>query len=208
MEDVLDVYEMPYDPAYPIICFDEKPKQLIGETRVPCPTKPGQVARYDYEYERNGTCNLFMFFEPLRAWRHVEITDRRTGNDWAYAMKDLVDVYFPDAERIRLVMDNLNTHTIAALYNTFEPAEARRIARKLEIHYTPKHGSWLNMAEIELSVFGRECLDRRIPDTDTLRREVGALETERNTHQSTVHWRFTTPDARIKLRRLYPSYSN
>jgi hypothetical protein len=207
MEDVLDVYEMPYDPAYPTVCFDEKPKQLIGETRVPCPTMPGQSARYDYEYERNGTCNLFMFFEPLRAWRHVDITDRRTGNDWAYAMKDLVDVYFPDAERIRLVMDNLNTHTIAALYNTFEPAEARRIARKLEIHNTPKHGSWLNMAEIELSVFGRECLNRRIPDVETLKREVAALEAERNAHESTAHWRFTTADARIKLRRLYPSYS-
>jgi hypothetical protein len=207
MEDVLDVYEMPYDPAYPTVCFDEKPKPLIGETRVSCPTMPGQSARYDYEYERNGTCNLFMFFEPLRAWRHVDITDRRTGNDWAYAMKDLVDVYFPDAERIRLVMDNLNTHTIAALYNTFEPAEARRIARKLEIHTTPKHGSWLNRAEIELSVFGRECLNRRIPEVATLKREVAALEAERNAHESTAHWRFTTADARIKLRRLYPSYS-
>ena len=148
-----------------------------------------------------------MFFEPLRAWRHVDITDRRTGNDWAFAMKDLVDVYFPDAERIRVVMDNLNTHTIAALYNTSEPAEARRIARKLEIHNTPKHGSWLNMAEIELSVFGRECLNRRIPDVETLKREVAALEAERNAHESTAHWRFTTADAHIKLRRLYPSYS-
>ncbi len=208
MEDVLDVYEMPYDPTYPTVCFDEAPKQLIGETRVPCPTKPGQAARYDYEYERNGTCNLFMFFEPLRAWRHVKITDRRTGNDWAYAMRDLVDVYFPDAERIRVVMDNLNTHTIAALYNTFEPAEAWRIARKLEIHNTPKHGSWLNMAEIEFSVFGRECLNRRIPDVETLQREVAALEAERNAKHSTVHWRFTSDDARIKLRRLYPSYSD
>jgi hypothetical protein len=208
MEDVLDVYEMPYDPAFPTVCFDEKPKQLIGETRVPRAPKPGQVARYDYEYERNGTCNLFMFFEPLRAWRHVKITDRRTANDWAYAMKDLVDVHFPDAVRIRVVLDNLNTHTIAALYKTFAPAEARRIARKLEFHNTPKHGSWLNMAEIELSVFGRECLNRRIPDVETLQREVAALEAERNTGQSTVHWRFTTDDARIKLYRLYPSYSN
>lgn len=199
---------MPYDPDYPTVCFDEKPKQLIGETRVPCPAKPGQPARYDYEYERNGTCNLFMFFEPLGGWRHVKITDRRTANDWAYAMKDLVDIYFPDAVRIRVVMDNLNTHTIAALYNTFEPAEARRIARRLEIHNTPKHGSWLNMAEIELSVFGRECLNRRIPDLETLQREVAALEAERNALESSVHWRFTTHDARIKLRRLYPSYSD
>jgi transposase len=208
MEDVLDVYEMPYNPAYPTVCFDEASKQLIGETRVPCAPKPGQVARYDYEYERNGTSNLFMFFEPLRAWRHVKITDHRTGNDWAHAMKDLVDVHFPDAERVRVVMDNLNTHTIAALYNTFEPAEARRIARKLEIHYTPKHASWLNMAEIEFSVLGRECLNRRIPDVETLQREVAALEAERNAKQSTVRWRFATDDARIKLRRLYPSFSN
>ena len=148
-----------------------------------------------------------MFFEPLRAWRHVDISDHRTGNDWGCAMKDLVDVYFPDAERIRVVMDNLNTHTIAALYNTFEPAEARRIARNLEIHNTPTHGSWLNMPEIELSVFGRECLNRRIPDVETLKREVAALEAERNAHESIADWQFTTADARIKLRRLYPSYS-
>ncbi len=159
---------------------------------------PGQSARYDYEYERKGTCNLFMFFEPLRTWRHVAITDRRTGNDWAYAMKDLVDVYFPDAERIRLVMDNLNTHTIAALYNTFEPAEARSIARKLEIHTTPKHGSRLNMAEIELSVFGRECPNRRIPDVETLKREVAALKAERNANESTAHWRFSAAVGNVR----------
>jgi hypothetical protein len=205
MEEVLDVYELPYDPRYPSVCFDETPKQLIGETRLPYPAKPGQVARYDYEYQRNGTCNLFMFFEPLRAWRHVKVTPQRTKQDWAYCMQDLVDVHFPEAVRIRVVLDNLNTHTLAALYDTFAPAEARRIARKLELHYTPKHGSWLNMAEIELSVLTRQCLDRRIPDQVTLKGEVAAWEERRNAESRTIDWQFTTVDARIKLKRLYPS---
>ena len=208
MEDVLDVYEMPYDPCYPMVCFDETNKQLIKEKRTPCPAKPGQAARYDYEYERNGTRNLFIFFEPLRGWRHVKVTQRRTRQDWAHCMKELADIYFPDAVRIRVVLDNLNTHTAAALYETFVPAEARRIWRKLELHYTPKHASWLNMAEIELSVFSRQCLSQRIPDETSLKGEVKALEDERNQKQSSVDWRFTTDDARIKLKRLYPLYSS
>lgn len=204
MEDVLEVYKHPYDPAYPQVCMDEVSKQLVSETRQPLPMQPGQPQRYDYEYRREGVCNLFIFFEPLRGWRHLKVTQRRTRQDWAWAMRDLVDVYYPDAKRIIVVLDNLNTHNGASLYETFEPAEARRILERLELHYTPKHGSWLNMAEIELSVFARQCLNRRIPDQDTLQREVAALETERNRVASTVDWRFTTADARIKLKRLYP----
>ena len=205
MEDVLAVYHRPHDPNCPLVCFDEGTKQQVKETRLPLPPEPGQVARYDYEYERNGTSNLFMFFAPLEGWRHVKVTDRRTMIDWAYCMRDLVDIHFPDAETIVVVMDNLNTHKLASLYEAFPPVEARRIAEKLEIHYTPKHGSWLNMAEIELSVLSRQCLKRRIPDQPTLRHEVAAWESQRNGAASTGNWRFTTADARIKLKRLYPS---
>ena len=204
MEEVLEVYKRPYDPTHPQVCMDEMSKQLVSETRQPLPAQPGQPQRYDYEYRREGVCNLFIFFEPLQGWRHLKVTQRRTRQDWAWAMKDLVDVYYPDAERIIVVLDNLNTHNGASLYETFEPAEARRILERLEFHYTPKHGSWLNMAEIELSVFARQCLNRRIPDQDTLRHEVAALEAERNRSASAVNWRFTTADARIKLKKLYP----
>lgn len=205
MEDVLEVYQRPYDPKRPQVCFDEGTKQLVRETRLPLPAQPGSVLKYDFEYERNGTSNLFMFFEPLTAWRHVDVTERRTKVDWAHAMRDLVDLHFPEAEAIVLVMDNLNTHKLASLYEAFPPHEARRILQKLEIHFTPKHGSWLNMAEIELSVLSRQCLNRRIPDPPTLQQQVTAWETDRNNSTATVDWRFTTADARIKLKRLYPS---
>ncbi len=204
MEDVLDVYVRPLDPKRPQVCFDESSKQHLKEVRTPLPGEPGQPARYDTEYERNGVSNLFMFFSPLLNWRHVKVTNHRKACDWAECMRELVDVQFPEAERITVVLDNLNTHTPAALYAAFEPAEAKRIWDKLEFHYTPKHGSWLNMAEIELSVLSRQCLDRRIPDQATLRREVAAWEAERNAMQATVEWRFTTAGARIKLKHLYP----
>lgn len=206
MEDVLELYHEAYDPLHPVVCFDEGTKQLIGETRSVLPMVPGQPMRYDYEYERHGTCNLFMFFSPLVAWRHVDVTERRTKVDFAHCMKDLVDIHFPDAEVIRVVLDNLNTHTPASLYEAFEPAEARRILERLEFHFTPKHGSWLNMAEIELNVLGSQCLDRRIADKAFLAAEVAAWEEQRNQHASTVNWQFTTADARIKLRKLYPSF--
>ena len=204
MEDVLDVYERPYDPHCPVVCFDETSKQLIEETRLPIPAVPGHRERYDYEYKRNGTRNLFMFFEPLRGWRHLEVTERRTAVDFAHQMKWLVDRVYPHAEVICVVLDNLNTHNIASLYKTFEPPEARRIARRLEFHHTPKHGSWLDMAEIEFSVFARQCLDRRIPDELTLKRECAALELERNRVHASVNWQFTSRDARTKLKSLYP----
>ena len=205
MEDVLELYHEPYDPLRPVICFDEGTKQLIGETRIPLPMRPGESLRYDYEYERHGTCNLFMSFAPLSAWRHVQVTDRRTMIEYAHFMRDLVDVFFPDAETIRIVQDNLSTHKPAALYEAFEPAEARRILERLEFHYTPKHGSWLNMAEIELNVLGSQCLDRRIAEKELLVTEVAAWNEQRNQNASTVNWQFTTDDARIKLRKLYPS---
>jgi hypothetical protein len=205
MEDVLDLYTQPHDPQRPLVCFDETSKQLVGETRQPIPAAPGQPERYDYEYQRNGVSNLFMFFAPLEGWRHVKVTDRRTKADWAYCMRDLADVHFPTAVLIRVVEDNLNTHMPAALYEVFEPAEAKRILDRLEFHCTPKHGSWLNMAEIELSVLTRQCLDERIPDKTTLEQEVASWEQERNTSGATVDWRFTTSDARIKFKRLYPS---
>lgn len=208
MEDVLDLYELSYDPEYPLVCFDETTKQLIREARSPVPPKPGRVECYDYEYQRNGVRNLFVFFEPLASWRHVQVTEHRTRRDFAHAMKWLVDEAYPEATRIRLVMDNLNTHKVAALYEAFLPAEANRIAKKLEIHYTPKHGSWLNMAEIEMSVFSRECLNKRIPDEEMLIAELSTLVEERNRHHTTVHWHFRTQDARIKLKRLYPCYSD
>ena len=206
MEDVLDVYTLPYDAAHPLVCMDETSKQQIIEVRRPVPSQPGRPYRYDSEYKRNGVSNLFMFFAPLGGWRLVKVTDRRTKVDWAVAMRELVDEHFPDAERITVVMDNLNTHCPSSLYEAFPPAEAKRILNRLDLHYTPKHGSWLNMAETELSVLGRQCLSRRIPDQQALRREVAAWETARNTKGSTMDWRFTTDDARIKLKKLYPSF--
>ncbi len=200
----MEVYTRPYDGRFPQVCLDEKSKQLVGEVREPLASGPGRPARHDYEYERNGTANLFIVCEPLRGWRHIGVTERRTKIDWARCIKELVDVHYPHAERIVLVMDNLNTHTPAALYEAFAPAEARRIVRKLEIHYTPKHGSWLNMAEIELSVLARQCLDRRIPDQQALADEAAAWEKERNAAESSIDWRFTSADARIKLKHLYP----
>jgi len=207
MEDVLDLYEEPYDEKRPKVCFDETSKQLIEETRVPLGAKPGKVERYDYEYSRNGVRNLFMMCEPQAGWRHVAVTDRRTMQDFAQQMKWLVDEKYPEASVIRVVMDNLNTHKAASLYERFAPEEARRILKKLEFHYTPKHGSWLNMAEIELSVLSRQCLDRRIPDEEPLKREVKAYEARRNEARATIDWQFTTRDARVKLHRLYPSTS-
>ena len=205
MEDVLDVYHLPEDPRFPIVCFDETSKQLIGEIATPLPAEPGQPQRSDYEYERKGVQNLFMFFCPLQNWRHVKVTERRTKADWAECRRELVDELLPEAECIRLVQDHLNTHVPAALYEVFAPAEAKRIRDRLEFHYTPKQGSWLNMAEIELSVLSRQCLDRRIPDKETLENETAAWERPRNAKGATVNWRFTTADARIKLKRLYPS---
>ena len=205
MEDVLAVYHRPYDARFPQVCMDETSKQLVGETRTPLPAVPGRPARIDYEYVRNGVRNLFLFVEPLRGWRHVAVTERRTKRDWALAIQELADVHYPAAERIVLVLDNLNTHVGSALYETFPPAEARRLLDRLELHYTPAHGSWLNMAEIERSVLSRQCLDRRIPDHDTLVREVTAWNTARNAHQTTIQWRFTSDEARLKLHRLYPS---
>jgi transposase len=208
MEDVLDVYERPADPRRPLVCVDELHTQLIGETRVPIAAKPGQVERFDYEYVRNGTANVFIAFEPLSAHRLTKVTERRTRVDFAEWVRDLANVHYPTAEAIVLILDNLNTHSIASLYEAFEPEEARRLARKLEIHYTPKHGSWLNMAEIELSALSRQGLDRRIEDKATLDTQVAAWTTQRNASGKTATWRFTTADARIKLRRLYPSIHN
>lgn len=208
MEAVLEVYQRPYEPTHPVVCMDESSKQPTKEVRQPVPAAPGQPERYDSEYERNGVSNLFLFFEPLRGWRHIEVTAQRTALDWAHQVQQLVDVHYPDAERITLVMDNLNTHTAASLYKAFPPAEAQRLRQRLELHYTPKHGSWLNMAEIEFSVLSKQCLDRRIPDQATLRQEITAWEAERNAAHTAMQWRFTTADARIKLRRLYPTIDN
>lgn len=205
MEDVLEVYQGTYDDAHPLVCMDESSKQQVKEVRTPLPRQPGELEKYDSEYERNGVSHLFMFFEPLTGRRHVKVTERRTAVDWAQQIQELIDIHYPQAERITLVMDNLNTHVGASLYKAFEPKEARRLLEKLDIHYTPKHGSWLNMAEIELSVFSRQCLDRRIPDQETLKREVNAWEAKRNASATPVNWRFTTDDARIKLKRLYPT---
>lgn len=205
MEDVLNEYAMPFDPFDPLICMDEASRQLIGQVAVPLPARPGQSRLEDYEYVRNGTCNLFMFCQPLAGWRRVKVTERRTKRDWALAIRDLVDVDFPLARRIRLVMDNLNTHTAAALYETFTPTEARRLLEKLEFHYTPKHASWLNMAEIEIGIMSRQCLNRRIDDRDILTREVAAWEADRNDRQTKIHWTFTIETARNKLQKLYPS---
>ena len=205
MEDVLDLYAEPYDPARPVVCFDETSTQLLADARPPIPAKPGRPRREDYEYVRGGTRNLFLTCEPLAGWRHVEITERRTKLDFAHQMRWLVVEAYPEAEVIRVVLDNLNTHRKAPLYEAFPAAEARRIARKLEFHYTPKHGSWLNMAEIEFSVISRRCLGQRHPDEDSLCRGVHALEQERNEAQAIINWQFTTQDARTKLHRLYPS---
>ena len=205
MEDILSVYMRPYDPDRPVVCFDELSKQLVKETRQPIPPETGKEERFDYEYERNGTANIFMNFEPLAGRRSVKVTDRRTAVDFAQAIRELVDDQYPDAEKIVLVMDNLNTHKPASLYKAFAPEEARRILDRLEIHFTPKHGSWLDMAEIELSVLSNQCLDRRIPDKETLIREVAAWEKERNQGECKVNWQFTAKNARIKLKRLYPS---
>jgi len=208
MEDVLDLYAEPYDPQRPTVCFDETSTQLIGEGRIPLPARPGRPERFDYEYRRNGTRNLFMLCEPLGGWRHVAVTDQRTMQDFAHQMRWLADQAYPDAQRIRVVLDNLNTHRPASLYATFEPAEARRVLKRLEFHYTPKHGSWLNMAEIELSVLSRQCLGRRSGDEATLQREVAALEQQRNDAHATIKWRFTTTAARTTLRHLYPTQQN
>ena len=205
MEDVLDLYAEPPDPRRPRVCFDERPYQLISEVRRLVPAQRGQPARRDYEYKREGTCNLFMFVCPERGWRQVKVTARRTTLDFAHCMKDLVDVHFPDADLIRVVMDNLNTHTLAALYEVFDAPEARRIARKLEIHYTPKHGSWLNMAEVEFAVLVDQCLDRRLASMPIVSREVAAWQQRRNDAKATINWRFTTTDARKKMERIYPS---
>ncbi len=204
MENVLEVYQRPYTSAVPVVCMDEASKQLVAETRTPLPVAPGQPPGFDYEYERCGTANLFMFTEPLAGWRHVAVTDRRTKTDWAEQIRELLDVHYPDAQRITLVMDNLNTHHVASLYEAFEPAEARRLIRRLDVVYTPKHGSWLNIAEIELNVLSRQCLSRRIDKKTFLRNEVAAWEADRNRTQTGVDWQFTTPDARVKLKRLYP----
>ena len=204
MEDVLDLYAEPYDPQRPVVCFDESSTQLLADVREPMPAKPGRPRREDYEYRREGTRNLFLFCEPKAGWRHVAITERRTKEDFALQMRWLVDQAYPDVPVVRVVLDNLNTHRVASLYETFPPAEARRIAQRLEFHYTPKHGSWLNMAEIEFSVFSRSCLRQRLPDEESLCREIQALERERNQAQARINWRFGILDARAKLHRLYP----
>lgn len=204
MEDVLDIYQWEYDETFPVVCMDEQPTQLVKETRQPLPVEPGKPARYDYEYERNGTANNFMFTEPKAGWRKVSVRETKTRQDWASEVKSLLDEDYPHAELVILVCDNLNTHTLGALYETFEPAEAKRLADRLDIRYTPKHGSWLNVAEIELSVLTKQCLSRRIGDVETLRPEVTAWTTHRNNAQTGVDWHFTSKDARTKLKRLYP----
>jgi DDE superfamily endonuclease len=206
MEDTLEVYHRPYSSTHVLVCRDETSKQQGKETRAPLPGQVGKPRRYDYEYERTGVSNLFMLFAPLAGWRHVKVTDRRTNVDFAHGLKDLVDMHFPQAQKIVLMSDNLNTHKPAALYEAFSPQEARRIIEKIEWHHTPKHGSWLNMAEIELSVLQRQCLDRRIPDQEMLTREVAVWEHKRNQDAVKVNWRFTTENARIKLKKLYPSF--
>jgi transposase len=204
MEDVLELYEKPYEEQYPVVCVDERPCQLLDDLQPPLPPQAGQVARYDYQYERHGSCNLFVAFQPLAGWREIQLTQRRSAEDFAHWLKYLVDVLFPLAVTIRLVIDNLNIHTPAALYQTFPASQARRILQKIEWHYTPKHGSWLNMVEIELSVLARQCLNRRLPNLETLQQEVAAWQQQRNAQRATVNWRFTASDARLKLERLYP----
>jgi hypothetical protein len=205
MEDVLQVYQRPYNPNFPVVCLDEASKQLIGEVAAANPPAPGKPARIDYEYERNGTCNLFMMCEPLRGWRHVRVTERRTRKDWALCVKELLDEYYPTAEKVVLVEDNLNTHNGASLYEAFPPEEARRLLDRLEFHSTPKHGSWLDMAETELGILHRQCLDRRIDRAAGVARQAEAWEVDRNGRQVRIHWTFTTAMARIKLHTLYPA---
>lgn len=205
MEDVLDLYEAPADPKRPRVCFDEMPLQLVSEVRAPLPARPGQAQRYDYEYRREGTCNLFLFFSPDTAWREVKVTQRRTALDFAHCMRELVDVYFPEAEVVRVVLDNLNTHTPASLYQAFPAEEARRITERLQFHHTPKHASWLNMAEVEFSVLGKQCLDRRLPNIELVQRETSAWSRARNASAATIQWRFTTTLAREKFKSRYPS---
>lgn len=205
MEEVLELYDQAYEPNEPVICFDERPVQLVSETRIPLPPEPGQPERYDYEYKREGTCNLFAFFQPLAGWRHLKVTKHRTAEDFALCMQYLVDVLFPEASLIHVVLDNLNTHTPAALYRTFEAQEARRILSHLQFHYTPKHGSWLNMVELEFSVLSRQCLEQRIGTLSRVQQEVEAWEQRRNQDQATINWRFKATDARVTLRRLYPT---
>ncbi len=208
MENVLEVYQRSYSPEEPVVCMDEASKQLVSETRAPLPTAPGQPRCFDYEYERCGTANLFMFTEPLGGWRHVAVTDRRTKTDWAKQIRELLDVHYPNVKRITLVMDNLNTHHVASLYEAFDPAEARRLIERLEVVYTPKHGSWLNIAEIELNVLSRQCLSRRIDNKEILRSEVAAWEAHPTARQPGVYGRFTPSDARNKPKRLYPQIQN
>ena len=208
MEDILSVYRRPYDPNNPLICMDETTKQPVKETRSAICAEPGILERYDYEYERNGVCNLFMFYEPVGGKRYVSITDHRARVDWALQIKELLDNHYPNVKKVVLVMDNLNTHNGASLYETFHPEEARRLLDRLEIHYTPKHGSWLNIAEIELRVLSGQCLKRRIPNKQTLKREVAQWQNHRNFLQAKIDWRFTADEARIKLKRLYPTLLN
>ncbi len=205
MEDVLATYALPYDSAVPVLCLDEASKQLLGEVATPLPTRPGQPQCVDYEYERLGVCSEFIVCEPLTGWRHVKVTERRTKKDWAECVRDLVNVHYPQARKIRLVLDNLNTHTGASLYETFPPPEARRILEKLEFHYTPKHASWLNMAEIEIGIMNRQCLDRRIDSIVEIGKEIAAWEKERNQRKARIHWTFTIAAARRKMKKLYPS---
>ncbi|MEW5785749.1 MAG: IS630 family transposase, partial [Bacillota bacterium] len=208
MEDILDLYQQPYDEAYPVVCMDEKPYQLLDNARAPIPMEPGQPERQDSDYVRNGTCSIFIFTEPLAGRRHVTVCERRTKIDWANQVRDLLDNHYPNARKIRLVMDNLNTHSISSLYEAFPPDVARSLVKRLEIHYTPKHGSWLNIAELELSVMTRQCLSRRISSITSLQAELLAWEIERNQKQKGVDWQFTTDDARIKLKRLYPQFKS
>lgn len=207
MEDILDIYEKPYNPAVPVICMDEKPYQLLGETKEPLPMRPGDTQKMDSEYVRNGTCSIFVFVEPLGGIRHVSVREHRTAVDWAEEIRYLADVSYADRDKIILVMDNLNTHAHSSLYKAFPAQEARRIAKKLEIHYTPKHGSWLDIAEIELNVMTRQCLSRRIAEIELLRQELAAWESDRNEHTACIQWQFTTDNARTKLVSLYPKFS-
>lgn len=204
MEDILAVYQLPYNPDHPVVCMDETCKQLIGEVHEAIACAPGSPARVDHEYVRNGVAEVFLEVEPLTGKRHVEATEHRKRKDWAWWIKGMLDERYPKAVQVRLVVDNLNTHCLASLYETFEPQEARRLAERIEIHYTPKHGSWLNMAEIELSALNGQCLDRRIPHLETMRSHIAAWENDRNTRQSKIHWHFSTDNARTKLRHLYP----
>ena len=208
MEDILDLYQQPFNDSFPVICMDEKPQQLLDETRVCIPMRPGEPQKQDGEYVRNGTCCIFMFTEPLAGWRHVTVNERRTRVDWAHQIRNLLEVHYANTPKIRLVMDNLNTHSIASLYEAFSPGIARRLAKRLEIHYTPKHGSWLNIAEIELSALTRQCLDRRIATIEALQQEVSEWAVTRNKNQKGVDWQFTTDSARIKLKRLYPQFKS